>query len=186
LSLIQVADNVHLVKWMPQNDILGHTKTQLFITHGGSNSQYEALFHGVPMIVIPMFAEQGWNCARARHKGIALCHDLLTFTADDLYNSIIEIINNATYRKNIQRLSAIQRGEPMNGCQKAGYWIDHVMKYGGEHLRSPALDLSIFQLLMFDVIGFILLVVLIVGFILIVLMRFACRRMQRSSKEKKH
>jgi glucuronosyltransferase len=159
-SFLQVPNNVHLLPWVPQNDILGHAKTKLFVAHGGCYGQYEAVYHGVPMIGVPLFAEQGWNCVRARQKGIALCLDLLTFTADELHNTVQELIDNATYRSNIRRLSGILHDAPMDGCQKAGFWINHVMKYGGEHLRSPALDQPQYQFLMFDVIIIILLVTL--------------------------
>ena len=91
-----------MLPWQPQNDILGHPKTKLFITHCGSGSQHEALFHGVPMLGIPMFAEQGWNCARAQRKGIALCLDLMTFTADELYDNIRELIGNSTFKTTMQ------------------------------------------------------------------------------------
>ena len=111
------------------------------------------------MLGIPMFAEQGWNCGRAEHKGIALCLDLLTFTADQLHDYTVELIENATYRANIRRLSEIRRDEPMNGCQKAGHWISHVIKYGSQHLRSPAFDLSILQFLMFDLLGVTLMII---------------------------
>lgn len=68
-----VPANVKLQSWLPQNDILGHEKTKLFITHCGNNGQYEALYHGVPMIGFPLFAEQGKNSLRAVHKGKHYC-----------------------------------------------------------------------------------------------------------------
>ena len=48
----------------------------------------------------------------------------------------------------------------MNGCEKAGYWITHVLKYGSQHLRSPAVDMPLYKLLMFDVIGAVVLAAL--------------------------
>jgi len=52
-----VPDNVHIRTWLPQNDILGHPNTRLFITHAGNGGQYEALYHKVPMLSFPLFAE---------------------------------------------------------------------------------------------------------------------------------
>lgn len=149
-----------MLPWLPQNDILGHPKMKLFITHCGSNGQYEAVYHGVPMLGIPMFAEQGWNCARARNKGISLCLDLLEFTADELHDTIQELVDNATYQSNIRKLSQIFRDEPMDGCKKAAFWINHVIKYGSSHLRSPALGQPLYQFLMFDVAGILIIVIL--------------------------
>ncbi len=56
-----VPNNVKLLNWLPQNDLLGHAKTQVFITHCGASGQFESLYHGVPMVMFPMFAEQHYN-----------------------------------------------------------------------------------------------------------------------------
>ncbi|KAI4025597.1 UGT2B7 isoform 1, partial [Pan troglodytes] len=55
--------NTRLYKWIPQNDLLGHPKTRAFITHGGANGIYEAIYHGIPMVGIPLFADQPDNIA---------------------------------------------------------------------------------------------------------------------------
>jgi UDP:flavonoid glycosyltransferase YjiC (YdhE family) len=36
-------ENVLFLPWLPQNDLLGHPKTKLFITHCGKNGIFEAL-----------------------------------------------------------------------------------------------------------------------------------------------
>ena len=75
----QVPDNVKLLPWIPQNDLLGHPGTKVFVTHCGNNGQYEALFHGVPMLGFPIFLDQGHNCLRATKKGFGLQMDLKQF-----------------------------------------------------------------------------------------------------------
>ena len=46
---------------MPQQEILAHPKTRLFITHGSINAAMESIFHRVPMVTIPIFTDQGWD-----------------------------------------------------------------------------------------------------------------------------
>ena len=47
---VTVAGNIKLVDWMPQNNLLGHPKIKVFVTHGGRNSIEEASYHGVPLL----------------------------------------------------------------------------------------------------------------------------------------
>jgi glucuronosyltransferase len=131
------------------------------------------------MLGIPMFAEQGWNCARAEHKGIALCLDLMTFSADQLHSYIRELIDNATYRINVRRLSEIWRDEPMIGREKAGFWINHVIKYGGAHLRSPSLDQSVYEFLMLDILAVLLIVCLVFAVLIVICCNLLVTRFRR-------
>lgn len=39
----------------------GHPRTQAFVTHGGANGLYEAVYHGVPLFGIPLFSDQPDN-----------------------------------------------------------------------------------------------------------------------------
>jgi len=64
-----VPENVHILSWLPQNDLLAHPNTRLFVTHCGNGGQYEALHHGVPMVGFPLFAEQHINALRVLEKG---------------------------------------------------------------------------------------------------------------------
>uniref|UniRef100_A0A8W7Q0F8 UDP-glucuronosyltransferase n=1 Tax=Anopheles coluzzii TaxID=1518534 RepID=A0A8W7Q0F8_ANOCL len=56
-------------KWFPQDDILAHPNVKLFITHGGLLSCTESIYHGVPIVGIPIFGDQLLNMARAEQSG---------------------------------------------------------------------------------------------------------------------
>lgn len=47
-----------VVPWAPQIEVLGHPSVGTFVTHCGSNSVYESIASGVPMICRPFFGEQ--------------------------------------------------------------------------------------------------------------------------------
>lgn len=73
---------------------LGHPKTKAFITHGGTNGIYEAIYHGVPMVGVPMFADQPDNIAHMRAKGAAVEVNMNTMTSEDWLNALRTVIND--------------------------------------------------------------------------------------------
>ena len=96
---IQFPTNVYLSKWLPQAALLAHNNTRLFISHCGNGGQHEATYHGVPMLGLPLFAEQHHNAHRMVQHGIGRRVDLLTLTADDIYENIMVLLTEPQYRE---------------------------------------------------------------------------------------
>ena len=67
-SLGEIPDNFHLTSYAPQIEIL--QRAALFITHGGMNSINEAMFYGVPMLVLPLLNDQPGNALRIEELGL--------------------------------------------------------------------------------------------------------------------
>ena len=82
-----------LLSWLPQNDILGHPKTRLFIGHAGLNGIFESTYHGVPMICSPFFGDQFVNAQVAKRAGFAEIVDLETTSAEDFVSLIHKVLN---------------------------------------------------------------------------------------------
>ncbi len=73
----------------------GHPKTRLFIGHGGINGVYEALYHGVPMLLIPVISpDQYDNAARVVSKGMGRYLDFKLITNESLYDAITDLLLN--------------------------------------------------------------------------------------------
>ena len=143
--------NMIVKSWLPQNDILGQAKMKLFITHGGNNGQFEAMFHGVPMLVLPMFAEQPANARRVQYKGYGEYLNLLHATEQEIQETVDKIITIPSYKRNIQKASRIYRSNQMTATERMAYWIEHVLEFGGDHLHSIGSDLPWYRFLMIDV-----------------------------------
>lgn len=89
--------NVKAVDWMPQNDILGHAKTRLFLSRVGHNSMYEAAYHGVPVIGFPMWSDQPENARQITRAGMGLWVDINTVTEQELHESISRVLSESRY-----------------------------------------------------------------------------------------
>ncbi|MCI4394246.1 hypothetical protein PGIGA_G00166560 [Pangasianodon gigas] len=163
-----LAPNTRIYEWIPQNDLLGHPKTKAFITHGGTNGIYEAIYHGVPMVGLPLFADQPDNINHMKTKGAAVMLDFNKMEAKDLKQAISDVINNPSYKESMMRLSRIHHDQPMKPLDQAIYWIEFVMRNkGAKHLRVEAHNLTWYQYHCLDVAAFLLSVIALVVFIFV-------------------
>lgn len=161
-----LAKNTILVKWLPQNDLLGHPKTRAFITHSGSHGVYEGICNGVPMVMLPLFGDQMDNAKRIETRGAGVTLNVLEMTSDDLANALKTVINDKSYKENIMRLSSLHKDRPVEPLDLAVFWVEFVMRHkGAPHLRPAAHDLTWYQYHSLDVIGFLLAIVLTVAFV---------------------
>ncbi|KAL7835029.1 hypothetical protein SRHO_G00292760 [Serrasalmus rhombeus] len=183
-----LAPNTRLYDWIPQNDLLGHPKTKAFISHGGTNGLYEAIYHGVPMVGIPLFADQPDNLLHMKTKGAAVMLEFNKMETKDLKDALTEVINNPSYKESMMRLSRIHHDQPMKPLDQAVFWIEFVMRNkGAKHLRVAAHDLTWYQYHCLDVAAFLLSIVALVTFIFVKscawLFRKCCRRTSAKSKK---
>ncbi len=182
-KLDNVPKNVWPMGWLPQNDLLGHPKTVLFISHGGNNGQMEAVHHGVPILNIPVINEQRYNSIKVVSRGYGKMIDLATFTADDLVESIDSIVYNSSYKENILKCSKIIKTYP-SPQKHITFWVDHVLKFGGSHLRPPSIDMPLYQMFNLDVCVFLLAVLVKVVILLVWCCRYTIRKCTGYSKHK--
>ncbi|XP_057627873.1 UDP-glucuronosyltransferase 2A2 isoform X2 [Chionomys nivalis] len=181
-----LGSNTRLFDWIPQNDLLGHPKTRAFITHGGTNGIYEAIYHGIPMVGVPMFADQPDNIAHMKAKGSAVEVNMNTMSSADFLNAVRTVINDPSYKENAMRLSRIHHDQPVKPLDRAVFWIEFVMRHkGAKHLRVAAHDLSWFQYHSLDVIAFLLACVASAIFLVAKCCLFVFQKFAKTRKKKK-
>ncbi|XDV30689.1 hypothetical protein PO909_033544 [Leuciscus waleckii] len=178
--------NVKLMKWLPQNDLLGHPKVKAFITHGGSHGIYEGICNGVPMVMLPLFGDQGDNAQRLVARGVAEALSIFDVTSEKLLVALRKVLNDKSYKEKMSELSAIHRDRPIEPLDLAVFWTEFVMRHkGADHLRSAAHELNWIQYHSLDVIGFLILILVTVIFVTVKSCMFCFRKCFRKTQKKK-
>ncbi|XP_051563932.1 UDP-glucuronosyltransferase 1A5-like isoform X2 [Myxocyprinus asiaticus] len=178
--------NVKLMKWLPQNDLLGHPKVKAFITHGGSHGIYEGICNGVPMVMLPLFGDQGDNVQRLVSRGVAETLSIYDITSEKLLVALRKVINDKSYKEKMTKLSAIHKDRPIEPLDLAVFWTEFVMRHkGAEHLRPAAHELNWIQYHCLDVIGFLILILVTVIFVTVKSCMFCFRKCFRKTKKNK-
>ncbi|XP_058459804.1 UDP-glucosyltransferase 2-like [Malaya genurostris] len=156
-SLPNQPTNVMTKSWLPQDDVLAHKNVVLFITHGGLGGIAEARFHGVPILGIPIFAEQSGNVATVVREGWGLEVKYETLSEATLSKLVNEVLTNSSYRQKAKEISTLYRDRPQTAMETACYWVEYVIRHkGAPHMHYQGADLNFFQLYMLDVIAVIL------------------------------
>ncbi|VVC94556.1 unnamed protein product [Leptidea sinapis] len=135
--------NIKISKWLPQSDLLHHPSVKLFITQGGLQSTEEAINAGVPVIGIPMFADQWYNVEKYVQHKIGLRLDFETLDEEKLKTAIDIVLNDTSYKENMVLLRDLMKDEPHSGLERAVWWTEYVLRHGGaRHLRAAAANMS--------------------------------------------
>lgn len=91
---LNVASNVMIENWLPQNAILAHPNIKLFISHGGMLSTSEAVYHALPVLGMPMWADQERNIQCCVTAGWALQFFFANLTEDSFGWAVHEMLSN--------------------------------------------------------------------------------------------
>ncbi|XP_053741174.1 UDP-glucuronosyltransferase 2C1-like [Synchiropus splendidus] len=180
-----LGNNTLLVDWFPQNDLLGHPKIRAFVAHGGTNGVQEAIYHGVPIVGLPVALDQPDNLSRIKAKGGAINLHIGKMDRRSFGEALRTIIHNPSYRENMQRLSKLQRDQPMKPLDKAVFWIEYVMRHkGAPHLKSESFKMSWVVYNCIDVIAALLALFLCIIFSSCACIRFLWRLFLSTGKNK--
>ena len=107
--------NVHVERYIPQTLVLPYC--DMVITHGGYNTVMGALSVGLPMVVVPIAADQPDNAARCAALGVGRVVQPFERTTHAIGAAAREVLGQAMYgdnarrgRNEIRRLPGPQRG----------------------------------------------------------------------------
>jgi UDP:flavonoid glycosyltransferase YjiC (YdhE family) len=103
-------ENVRAERWVPQADLMPHVAAM--VCHGGSGTVTMGLAAGVPMAVLPLFADQPWNAERVDALGAGIHLDGGPEAVDGLREAVVRLTGDPGYRATAQRIAAEMRALP--------------------------------------------------------------------------
>ncbi|XP_041857092.1 UDP-glucuronosyltransferase-like [Melanotaenia boesemani] len=181
-----VPKNVRVMKWLPQNDLLAHPNAKAFITHGGTHGIYEGICNAVPMLMFPLFGDQGDNVHRMVVRGVAEKLSIYDMASETLVAALKKLIHDKSYKERMVELSQAHLDRPVQPVDLAVFWTEFVMRHkGATHLRVAAHDLNWIQYHSLDVIGFLVIILITVLWLTMKCCLFFTRKCFRKSNAKK-
>ncbi|XP_044313428.1 UDP-glucuronosyltransferase 2C1 isoform X1 [Drosophila rhopaloa] len=161
-----LTSNVKLLRWLPQQDILGHPKLRAFVTHGGLLSMFETVYHGVPVVTMPVFCDHDVNSAKAEVDGYAIKLDLQTLSTNQLYKAIMKVIHDPRYKNAARYRQKLLLDQRSTALETAIYWTEYVLRHkGAYHLQAPSRNMTWWQYYLLDVA--VIYLILLYGLILL-------------------
>ncbi len=102
-DLGEIPHNFIVRNYVPQTEVLKYSK--LFITHGGMNSVNEALYYGVPLIVIPQSADQPIIAEQVVKIGAGIQLQMQDLTENRLSDAANYVLNEPSFKKAATKIS---------------------------------------------------------------------------------
>ena len=145
--------NTLIVDWLPQNDLLRHASTRLFVSHCGLSSVMEAALNAVPVVAMAICTDGFHNALKLRRVGMAFVLDFKTLTEDSLENAIWEVLNEPRYKRNASRVAALLNDTLVPPREKFLYYVGYAIRHNGAtHLQAGVLQtLNKWQLFNYDI-----------------------------------
>lgn len=112
--------NVHVARWIPQADVFGDASA--VVCHGGSGTTLGALAAGLPLVVVPLFADQPDNARRVAAVGAGVAVEAgdegprepvrSTIDTRALRAAIEAVLANPEYRHSARKIADEMRALP--------------------------------------------------------------------------
>lgn len=103
-ALGEVPGNVHVERFVPQDDVIPHAAA--VVCHGGSGTTLGTLAAGVPVVVVPMFADQPDNAERVEAAGAGLAMPPRAATADGIRRALVRVLAESSFRDVARKIAA--------------------------------------------------------------------------------
>ncbi len=102
-ALEPLPPNVHVERWWPQDDVMPHASAM--VGHGGVGTTLSGLRAGMPMVVVPLFADQPHNARRVEAIGAGIVLEGGPAGLRGLGDAVRRLLADDSYRAGARRIA---------------------------------------------------------------------------------
>ena len=122
---------MRIERYIPQTQVF--PRCDIVICHAGSGSVMAALAHGLPLVLVPIGADQPLNARRCADLGLARVLDEETLDSSVARAAVRGVLANRSYRQHAEKLRA--EIEALPGPEQAVKYLERLV--AGEDLARP-------------------------------------------------
>ncbi len=102
-ALGSLPPNVHVERWWPQDQVMPHASAM--VGHGGIGTTLSGLGAGMPMVVVPLFADQPHNARRVAAVGAGIVLEGGPAALGGLGDAVRRVLTDDSYRDGAGRIA---------------------------------------------------------------------------------
>ena len=121
--------HVHLARWIPQGDLLG--RCDAVVTHAGFGTMAASLAHGVPLVMLPISADQPMNAQRVATNGLGITLAPVDRTVGDIRTAVRAVLTDPSYASAASAAAAQAAAQPP---------LDHALDLVEALVAAPAVS----------------------------------------------
>lgn len=114
--------NVRVEHLVPLAEALAGS--DVVVCHGGSGTVLGALAYGLPLVLLPLGADQPWNADRCTEPGIGVVLDPLACTSADVATATAKVLGTSSNTERAQLLRELCLSLP--GAEEAASWLEEL------------------------------------------------------------
>jgi MGT family glycosyltransferase len=104
----ELPDHVIAVRYTPQLELLA--RADAFVTHGGANSVMEGMYHGVPLLVVPLTSDQPLQADLVARAGAGIAVERTDLTTDSALSALGRLLDrDGEIRRTVARIQRSYR-----------------------------------------------------------------------------
>lgn len=138
--------HIQILSFAPQFSILAHDNCKLFLSHVGASSSNEALYHGKPVLALPIASDQFGNAKKLEEQArVALTLDKMDLTVEEILTKMKRLLTEEEFKINSEQMKLLARINS-KGKYRAADLIEFVIRSNELNQKISSLTNSTFSL----------------------------------------